>query len=149
MTKHRVIAALVAGTVLGSLATTAYAGPCTSQIAEFEAAVRQSSGNPLAGLTGCISFAIIGAYIAFFHSTALVLYNFAVVAVVGVTLAVTASTGRPADADIARITGDQFRRRNMGDLLAGRRGFPTADELGAELERFLADHSKGGDQPEG
>jgi hypothetical protein len=51
MSKHRVIAALVAGTVLGSLATTAYAGPCTSQIAEFEAAVRQSSGNPLAGLT--------------------------------------------------------------------------------------------------
>jgi hypothetical protein len=35
------------------------------------------------------------------------------------------------------------------DLLAGRRGFPTADELGAELERFLADHSKGGDQPDG
>ena len=35
-----------------------------------------------------------------------------------------------------------------GDLLAGRRGFPTADELGAELERFLADQSKGGDQPE-
>jgi hypothetical protein len=35
------------------------------------------------------------------------------------------------------------------DLLAGRRGFPTADELGAELERFLADRSKGGgDQPE-
>jgi predicted ATP-grasp superfamily ATP-dependent carboligase len=34
-----------------------------------------------------------------------------------------------------------------GDLLAGRGGFPTADELGAELERFLADHAKG-DQPE-
>ncbi len=31
------------------------------------------------------------------------------------------------------------------DLLAGRGGFPTADELGAEHERFLADHSKGGD----
>ena len=31
-----------------------------------------------------------------------------------------------------------------GDLLAGRgAGFPTADELGAELERFLADRSKG------
>jgi predicted ATP-grasp superfamily ATP-dependent carboligase len=30
-----------------------------------------------------------------------------------------------------------------GDLLAGRGGFPTADELGAELERFLADHAKG------
>lgn len=35
-----------------------------------------------------------------------------------------------------------------GDLLAGRGGFPTADELGAELERFLADHAKG-DPPEG
>lgn len=34
-------------------------------------------------------------------------------------------------------------------LLAGRRGFPTADELGAELERFLADRTKGGDAPEG
>ena len=34
------------------------------------------------------------------------------------------------------------------DLLAGRRGFPTADELGAELERYLADQSKGGDQPD-
>jgi predicted ATP-grasp superfamily ATP-dependent carboligase len=30
-------------------------------------------------------------------------------------------------------------------LLAGRGGFPTADELGAELERFLADQ-RGGDQ---
>jgi predicted ATP-grasp superfamily ATP-dependent carboligase len=30
-------------------------------------------------------------------------------------------------------------------LLAGRQGFPTADELGAELERFLADHR--GDSP--
>jgi hypothetical protein len=43
--------ALVVGAVLGFLSTTAYAGPCTAQIAEFEAAIRQSSGNPLAGLT--------------------------------------------------------------------------------------------------
>lgn len=34
-------------------------------------------------------------------------------------------------------------------LLAGRRGFPTADELGAELERFLAEQQKGSDPPEG
>jgi predicted ATP-grasp superfamily ATP-dependent carboligase len=34
-------------------------------------------------------------------------------------------------------------------LLAGRRGFPTADELGAELERFLADQPKRGDHPDG
>ena len=32
-------------------------------------------------------------------------------------------------------------------LLAGRRGFPTADELGAELERFLAEQPKGGGEP--
>jgi diguanylate cyclase (GGDEF)-like protein len=43
--------------------------------------------SPLASLTGCISFAIIGAYIAFFHSTALVLYNFALAAAVGLTAA--------------------------------------------------------------
>lgn len=34
-------------------------------------------------------------------------------------------------------------------LLAGRRGFPTADELGAELERFLAERQKGSEPPEG
>jgi predicted ATP-grasp superfamily ATP-dependent carboligase len=38
----------------------------------------------------------------------------------------------------------------QGDLLTGRGGFPTADELGAELERFLADQSRrdGPDHPE-
>lgn len=44
----------------------------------------------------------------------------------------------------------QARGDGPGDeqgLLAGRRGFPTADELGAELERFLADQHKG--DPEG
>lgn len=35
------------------------------------------------------------------------------------------------------------------DLLAGRRGFPTADELGAELERFLAERAKGGEESGG
>ena len=36
-----------------------------------------------------------------------------------------------------------------GDLLAGRgAGFPTADELGAELERFLAEQPPKGDRPE-
>jgi hypothetical protein len=51
MSKHRVIAALLVGAVLGFLSTTAYAGPCTAQIAQFEAAILQSSGNPMAGLT--------------------------------------------------------------------------------------------------
>jgi diguanylate cyclase (GGDEF)-like protein len=44
--------------------------------------------NPNGALTGCISFATIAAYIAFFHSTPLVLYNFAVTTVVCVVAAV-------------------------------------------------------------
>ena len=43
--------------------------------------------NPNGALTGCISFATIAAYIAFFHSPALVLYNFAVTTAVGITAA--------------------------------------------------------------
>jgi|SRR5258707_3972301 len=43
-------AALVCA-VLGLTATNALAGPCTSDIAQFEAAVRSSQGNPFAGLT--------------------------------------------------------------------------------------------------
>jgi diguanylate cyclase (GGDEF)-like protein len=39
--------------------------------------------NPLAALIGCIAFATFGAYIAFFHTTGFVLYNFAVAAAVG------------------------------------------------------------------
>ncbi|BBY31781.1 GGDEF domain-containing protein [Mycolicibacterium sediminis] len=39
-------------------------------------------------LTGCIAFATMGAYIAFFHSTALVLYNFCLAALVAVSAAV-------------------------------------------------------------
>ena len=44
--------------------------------------------NPLASLTGCIAFATTGAYLAFFHTTRLVLFNFAFAAVVGVVEAV-------------------------------------------------------------
>jgi hypothetical protein len=51
MSKHRIIAALLVGAVLGFVSTTAHAGPCTAQIAQFEAAIRQSAGNPMAGLT--------------------------------------------------------------------------------------------------
>ncbi|WP_156689496.1 GGDEF domain-containing protein [Mycobacterium sp. Marseille-P9652] len=39
--------------------------------------------NPLAALMGCVAFATFGAYMAFFHTTAFVLYNFAVAAAVG------------------------------------------------------------------
>lgn len=41
-------------------------------------------------------------------------------------------------------------RSSGGDLLAGQTGpLPTADELGAELERFLAEQSRPGDNPNG
>lgn len=39
--------------------------------------------KPLPALIGCIAFATFGAYMAFFHTTGFVLYNFAVAAAVG------------------------------------------------------------------
>ncbi|MDF2824257.1 MAG: diguanylate cyclase [Mycobacterium sp.] len=44
--------------------------------------------NPLAGLIGCIAFATIGAYFAFFHSLGVVFYNFGVAAGVALVLAI-------------------------------------------------------------
>jgi hypothetical protein len=37
--------------VLGLTVTVAQAGPCSEDIAQFEAAIRRSAGNPNAGLT--------------------------------------------------------------------------------------------------
>jgi hypothetical protein len=50
MSNPRITAALLCA-VLALAATNAWAGPCTSDIAQFEAAIRSSQGNPLAGLT--------------------------------------------------------------------------------------------------
>ena len=50
MSNPGITAALVCA-VLGLTAANAWAGPCTSDIAEFEAAIAKSQGNPLAGLT--------------------------------------------------------------------------------------------------
>jgi hypothetical protein len=44
-------AGLILGAVLGLNSTFAQAGPCSADIAQFETAVRQSAGNPYAGLT--------------------------------------------------------------------------------------------------
>jgi hypothetical protein len=49
MSKIQATATLVVA-VLGLSATLAYAGPCTADIANFEAAIRQSANNPMAGL---------------------------------------------------------------------------------------------------
>ena len=49
MSSPRMTAALV-GAVLALAASDAWAGPCTSDIADFEAAIARSQGNPLAGL---------------------------------------------------------------------------------------------------
>jgi hypothetical protein len=44
------MAAFAIGAVLGLSSTLAHAGPCTAAIAQFEAAIRASAGNPMAGL---------------------------------------------------------------------------------------------------
>lgn len=52
--------------------------------------------NPLAGIIGCIAFATSGAYIAFFQTAGLVLYNFIVAATVASIQAVRlAALGHP------------------------------------------------------
>ena len=45
------LSAALAGAVLALAATDAWAGPCTADIAQFEAAIARSQGNPFAGLT--------------------------------------------------------------------------------------------------
>jgi hypothetical protein len=48
---RQVAVAFFLGAALGLSPTFAEAGPCTADIAQFEAAIRQSVGNPYAGLT--------------------------------------------------------------------------------------------------
>jgi hypothetical protein len=50
MSKGRVTAVLIVGSVLELNSTFAMAGPCSNDIAQFEAAMHQSQGNPNAGL---------------------------------------------------------------------------------------------------
>ena len=49
---HRCLAIAFAGAVLNLSIAPAHAGPCTSAIAQFEAALRQSGKEPDAGPTG-------------------------------------------------------------------------------------------------
>jgi diguanylate cyclase (GGDEF)-like protein len=57
--------------------------------------------DPIAALIGCVAFATFGAYIAFFHTTGFVLYNFAVASAVGIYEAVLlARSGHPALAGV-------------------------------------------------
>jgi hypothetical protein len=51
MTKFRKTTAPIICAVLCLYTTVAQAGPCSEDIAQFEAAIRQSAGNPNAGLT--------------------------------------------------------------------------------------------------
>jgi hypothetical protein len=44
-------AGLLLSAVLGLYPASAAAGPCSADIAQFELAIRQSAGNPFAGLT--------------------------------------------------------------------------------------------------
>jgi hypothetical protein len=47
---RRMAAGLIFGAVLSLPPTFAEAGPCSADIAQFETAIRQSAGNPFAGL---------------------------------------------------------------------------------------------------
>jgi hypothetical protein len=47
---RRIAAGLILGAVFGLAPTLAEAGPCSADIAQFETAIRQSAGNPFAGL---------------------------------------------------------------------------------------------------
>jgi len=51
MSRRRAITAFAIGAVLGFSPAFAHAGPCSAAIAQFEAAIRASAGNPAAGLT--------------------------------------------------------------------------------------------------
>jgi hypothetical protein len=51
MSKIQVTMGLIACAGLALNSTFAHAGPCSNDIAQFEAAIRQSAGNPMAGLT--------------------------------------------------------------------------------------------------
>jgi hypothetical protein len=51
MSRRRAKAILVVSAILSLSPALAYAGPCTTAIAQFEAAIRASAGNPMAGLT--------------------------------------------------------------------------------------------------
>ncbi len=51
ITYRRIAAGLIIGAVLSLSSTVVEAGPCSEDIAQFEAAVRQSANNPFAGLT--------------------------------------------------------------------------------------------------
>jgi hypothetical protein len=50
-TYRQLAMSLIIGAVLNLCAAFAQAGPCSEEIAQFEAAVRQSANNPNAGLT--------------------------------------------------------------------------------------------------
>ena len=51
MSKLRGTTALIVSAVLSLNISVVQAGPCSEDIAQFEAAIRQSAGNPNAGLT--------------------------------------------------------------------------------------------------
>jgi|SRR5271166_2716017 len=79
------------------LQSLAFAVTCNSSVA----LACLAHPNPLAALVGCVAFATFGAYMAFFHTTGFVLYNFAVAAAVGLFEAVSlARSGHPTLAGV-------------------------------------------------
>jgi hypothetical protein len=48
---NRIYKVLIVGTIMWLSVASAYSGPCSNEIAQFESAVRQSASNPNAGPT--------------------------------------------------------------------------------------------------
>ena len=51
MSKFQIAAGTIVGALLCLNVSIAHAGPCSADIAQFEKAIRDSAGNPFAGLT--------------------------------------------------------------------------------------------------
>ncbi|GAA2790910.1 GGDEF domain-containing protein [Mycolicibacterium pallens] len=121
---------------LAGMALFAWRWPTRAQSLAFVVVVNTSIAlaclahpNPLAALIGCIAFATSGAYVAFFHSTGWMLYNFGVATIVVTVQAVrVAMTGHPAlawvdwwlivEVNVALPLGGQILVRALaGDLL--------------------------------
>ncbi|MGF2952130.1 diguanylate cyclase domain-containing protein [Mycobacterium sp. THU-M116] len=121
---------------LAGMALFAWRWPTRTQSLAFVVVVNTSIAlaclaypSPLAALIGCIAFATSGAYVAFFHNTGWMLYNFGVAAVVATVQATRlAMTGHPAlawvdwwlivEVNVALPLGGQILVRALaGDLL--------------------------------
>ena len=112
---------------LAGMALFAWRWPTRAQSLAFVVVVNTSIAlaclahpNPLAALIGCIAFATSGAYVAFFHSTGWMLYNFGVAAMVAFFQSRAAGydgTSRPGGGGLVADRRSQRRPTAGGQIL--------------------------------